>query len=74
MASGRPIIDRKLCKGGELGVSVCPQKVLSMSAETNDMGVPYACFDESDNCTACTFCGLICPEYAIQVIRYERVP
>jgi 2-oxoglutarate ferredoxin oxidoreductase subunit delta len=74
MASGRPEIDITLCKGCELCVSVCPQKVLSMSEDSNEKGVPYACFDGSDNCTACAFCGQICPEYAIRVIRYERVP
>jgi 2-oxoglutarate ferredoxin oxidoreductase subunit delta len=73
MALGKPIIDISLCKGCELCVHACPQKVLSMSAESNEQGVTYACFDDSDNCTACTFCALICPEYAINVIKYEGV-
>ncbi len=73
MASGRPLIDSKLCKGCELCVSVCPQKVLSMSEDTNEMGVPFACYDDSGICTACTFCALICPEYAIQIFRKQEV-
>ena len=73
MTQGRPQIDAKLCKGCELCVNICPQKVLSMSEHINEMGVPYACYDDSGLCTACTFCALICPEYAIQIFKKQKV-
>jgi 2-oxoglutarate ferredoxin oxidoreductase subunit delta len=73
MVSGRPVIDKDLCKGCELCISVCPQKILTLSETVNDLGTAYAHCENEEKCSACSFCALICPECAIQIIRYERV-
>ncbi len=70
MSRGRPEIDRERCKGCELCVGACPEKILTMSREQfNRQGVPFAvCFDEA-RCTACMSCAIICPDAAIRVLR-----
>ena len=49
---------------------MCPKKILEMSKETNKQGVHYpVCKDESQ-CIACTFCATMCPDIAIEIIKY----
>ena len=72
MSRGRPVIDRERCKGCQLCVGACPEKILAMSRDSfNRQGVPFAeCFDES-RCTACQSCAITCPDMAITIRRFE---
>ena len=71
MAKGKPIISIDRCKGCGLCIGACPKKILKMSDETNKQGVHYpVCFDE-DSCIACTFCATMCPDVAIEIIKYN---
>ena len=53
-------INAKLCKGCEICVEFCPQKVLEM-----DMGV--AVVKNLESCTKCMLCEIRCPDFAITV-------
>jgi len=72
---GTITIDRELCKGCYLCISVCPNQLISISTELNQMGYYPAEFTETDleldqhECTGCTTCALVCPDVAIEVYR-----
>lgn len=71
MAKGKPIIDIKKCKGCELCIGACPKKILKMSEQTNLQGIHYSvCIDE-ESCIACTFCAIMCPDAAIEIIKTD---
>ena len=63
------IVDR--CKGCAFCVEYCPRDVLEMSDEYNQKGYhpPFAA-DES-RCVNCDLCELICPEFAIYVLKED---
>lgn len=64
-------IDKDRCKGCELCVSVCPEKVLAMSEEINSKGYFYARVVNQPACTACRFCAMMCPDVAIEIAVEE---
>jgi 2-oxoglutarate ferredoxin oxidoreductase subunit delta len=70
---GKITIDRELCKGCYLCISVCPQEVISTSSKLNQMGYYPAEFKENPKkdkrCTGCAMCATICPDVAIEVYR-----
>ena len=70
---GKITVDRELCKGCSLCISVCPQKVITTSEELNQKGYYPAEFLENGNdgkqCIACVMCATICPDVAIEVYR-----
>jgi len=72
--TGKITIDRELCKGCQLCISVCPQHLIAVSSKLNQKGYSPAEFIEdptSDErrCTACATCATICPDIAIEVYR-----
>ncbi|MGP1587694.1 MAG: 4Fe-4S dicluster domain-containing protein [Treponemataceae bacterium] len=70
MAKGRPLITVERCKGCCLCIDACPQKILKMSKDTNRQGVHYPeCIDEQ-NCVACTFCAVMCPDCVIEIEEF----
>jgi 2-oxoglutarate ferredoxin oxidoreductase subunit delta len=67
-------IDRELCKGCQLCLSVCPKHRITVSEKLNQKGYSPAEFsgkEENDDqkCTGCTLCAIICPDVAIEVYR-----
>ena len=71
---GKIIVDKELCKGCQLCVSVCPQKVINTSKKLNQKGYYPADYIETNEnedrkCTGCTMCAIVCPEVAIEVYR-----
>ena len=62
-------VSDKYCKGCELCISACPQKVmdLDMSRLTPKGYHPARTF--KDGCTGCAVCALVCPDAAITVYR-----
>ncbi len=64
-------IDKNRCKGCELCVNVCPNKVLAMSQDINDKGYFYAQVVNQAACTACRFCVMQCPDVAITLAVEE---
>lgn len=60
-------IDPEQCKGCELCVAACPQKILSMGREINSKGYFFARVAEQMRCIGCRLCCIACPDVAIQM-------
>jgi 2-oxoglutarate ferredoxin oxidoreductase subunit delta len=43
--------------------------VLVMSEDFNHSGYHYSIYQNKENCTKCTFCGIMCPDVCISVYR-----
>jgi 2-oxoglutarate ferredoxin oxidoreductase subunit delta len=73
--NGLIVIDRELCKGCYLCIAACPNKLIIISDELNQMGYYPAEYTEADSktgdrtCNGCTTCALVCPDLAIEVYR-----
>ena len=61
------IIDKNHCKGCEMCVKACPQKVLAMSKQIGIKGYFYAELVDSSRCIGCKICAITCPDVAIEV-------
>ena len=59
-------INPAYCKGCEICVAFCPEQVLEMRG-----GVPAVVALE--RCTECLQCEMRCPDFAIDVERYEPI-
>jgi 2-oxoglutarate ferredoxin oxidoreductase subunit delta len=70
---GSITIDRELCKGCYLCLSVCPREVIIKSKRLNQKGYYPAEFQEEETkgkmCIACIRCATMCPDIAIEVYR-----
>jgi 2-oxoglutarate ferredoxin oxidoreductase subunit delta len=72
---GKISLDSEACKACYLCISVCPQKLISISEELNQKGYYPAQFTERKTvendrkCTGCATCALVCPDIAIEVYR-----
>jgi len=62
-------LDVDACKGCELCIPACPPGVLAMSTARNELGVHYP--ELEPGCTGCGACVLVCPDFCIDVYRYE---
>jgi len=66
---GAIVVDTETCKGCEVCIPVCEEKVISMSTEVNRKGYHYAYMSNPEACTGCTNCAIVCPDRAIAVYR-----
>jgi 2-oxoglutarate ferredoxin oxidoreductase subunit delta len=66
---GKIVIDQELCKGCELCIAFCPNKLIGLSNRLNAAGYLPSSFKENGDCTGCASCATICPEVAIEVYR-----
>lgn len=57
------------CKGCELCVSACPQKVLSIDMERLTPKGYHPVHLSQEGCTGCGICAIMCPEAALTVYR-----
>ena len=55
------------CKGCELCVARCPQKILAMGKEINAKGYFFAQVVEPKRCIGCRICCITCPDVAIEI-------
>jgi 2-oxoglutarate ferredoxin oxidoreductase subunit delta len=60
------IIDAR-CKGCKFCIEFCPRKVLEQSKTFNEKGYHPPVVARQDDCIACGFCELVCPDFAIFV-------
>jgi len=68
LASKEVVILPERCKGCGFCIEFCPQHVLCESAETNAKGYHTVYLCDSDKCTKCDICGMVCPDFAISVV------
>lgn len=66
------VIDRELCKGCEICVTICPKHVLKMSDNPTDKGIHVPEVENIDKCTSCLNCQFYCPDFAIYVKNHEE--
>ncbi|MFN3550276.1 MAG: 4Fe-4S dicluster domain-containing protein [Endomicrobiia bacterium] len=64
-------IDSEHCKGCELCIFNCPQKVLRLSENINKLGYRYVEIVDVIKCTGCGRCYLMCPDYLIEIYEEE---
>ncbi|MFW9949435.1 MAG: ferredoxin family protein [Candidatus Thorarchaeota archaeon] len=65
-------IDEDLCKGCGYCIEICPVEFLIDSKKINKKGYKIPEKDQSNSCTYCRRCELICPEMAIKVEKEEK--
>ena len=61
------VISPDSCKGCELCVEACPQKILGMGETINSKGYVYAEVVEQMRCIGCRLCCITCPDMAIEM-------
>ena len=66
---GRVNVNEMYCKGCELCVSACPQKVLGLAVGRITAKGYHPAELTAEGCTGCGVCALVCPEAAIAVYR-----
>jgi 2-oxoglutarate ferredoxin oxidoreductase subunit delta len=61
-------IDKNLCKGCGLCVTVCPKGILKLSEnELNDKGYSPVEITDMESCTACASCAKMCPDVVFTI-------
>jgi 2-oxoglutarate ferredoxin oxidoreductase subunit delta len=68
-AKGWIEVSDKFCKGCELCISACPQKVIELNMEHLTPKGYHPAHIFKDGCTGCAICALVCPDAAITVYR-----
>ncbi len=63
-------IDKEYCKGCELCIVNCPQKILVLSNNINKLGYRYVEIVDETKCIGCGRCYIMCPDYLIEI--YEK--
>lgn len=69
MAHGKILIDEDRCKGCELCIHACPQKILVSSSKINRKGFHAVEVSSPEKCTGCGFCYDTCPDVVIEVYQ-----
>ena len=62
-------VNEIFCKGCELCISTCPQKVLALDMEHLTQKGYHPVYLCADGCTGCGICAIVCPEAALTVFR-----
>ena len=68
MRKGKVTIDQRYCKGCNLCVAFCPQKILAQDTNTiTPNGYNPCMVTDGDKCIGCGSCTLMCPDAAISL-------
>ena len=62
---GKMRLLKERCKGCSFCIEFCPKKVLELSPEYNLKGYHFPEVTRPEDCIACNFCGVICPDFAV---------
>ena len=66
---GAIVVDTERCKGCQLCIIACPQKVIALANKVNLHGYPYVEAANEEACVGCASCGIVCPDGCITVYR-----
>ncbi len=70
MAKGKVKFNEDICKGCELCIIACPQKIIALDEEKiNAKGFHPAHLVNEDACIGCGNCAIMCPDSVIEVER-----
>jgi len=72
VVEGEIIVLEDKCKGCGYCINYCPRDVLAESEKFNAKGYHYPYVKNGDACTACGLCELMCPDFAIYVLKKEE--
>jgi 2-oxoglutarate ferredoxin oxidoreductase subunit delta len=66
---GKVTFNEDVCKGCGLCMEACPKHIIQFSDKLNLKGYHFATVSDEamDECIACTFCAIMCPDVAIEV-------
>ncbi len=56
------MVDTERCKGCQLCIIACPQKVIALANKVNLHGYPYVEAVNEEACVGCASCGIVCPD------------
>jgi 2-oxoglutarate ferredoxin oxidoreductase subunit delta len=71
---GQVHIIEERCKGCKFCVEFCPLGVLAVSSGFNSKGYHPPYVVDGEKCVRCGLCELICPEFAVYVLRDGERP
>ncbi|WP_202319210.1 4Fe-4S dicluster domain-containing protein [Archaeoglobus neptunius] len=60
-------VNRAFCKGCNICIEVCPTRVFEISKDLSERGVHYPVPENSDKCTICRRCEIMCPDFALSI-------
>ena len=66
-------IDELLCKGCDICIELCGEKVFTKSGKINSSGYYVPLPKYSERCTGCMICEMICPELAVVLEKSNDV-
>ena len=67
---GAIVVDTGRCKGCQLCIVACPQKVIALAQKkVNVHGYPHVEPIDADKCVGCASCAIVCPDGCITVYR-----
>ena len=66
---GAIVVDTERCKGCQLCIIACPQKVIALANKVNLHGYPDVEAVNEEACVGCASCGIVCPDGCITVYR-----
>jgi len=66
------LIDDQFCKGCNLCIQVCPQKLFSMGNKRSQGGYRMPGILDIERCSGCLLCEMTCPDLALTVFRGKK--
>ncbi|MHA2141514.1 MAG: 4Fe-4S dicluster domain-containing protein [Candidatus Thorarchaeota archaeon] len=62
------VIDKEMCKGCHICISVCPHGVLEKAEVVDNRGYFLPVVIDLESCKVCSLCEMECPDFAIAVV------
>jgi 2-oxoglutarate ferredoxin oxidoreductase subunit delta len=71
-SSATIIIDEHFCKGCNLCIQVCPQKLFSKGTKRSGGGYPMPEVLQERQCSGCLLCEMTCPDLALSILKEQK--
>jgi 2-oxoglutarate ferredoxin oxidoreductase subunit delta len=65
-------ISPKYCKGCLICVESCPKKVMKATSDITARGYTLPEPVHPEKCNACGICEIVCPDFAIAVLKEDK--